>query len=762
MKGVFVMKRPTDKEIRLYSRLSDVDGDLILDSALPATMAPPAAKGRGLHGLFLRPQAAAVAIFTILLALTAAALLTVGVFNKSDEEIPPPHGSYPEASGAVKNPLDSGEEEGEGMDAPTDPAVSPSDSQEPTITPSDTGSTTVVPVETKEHFQDTAPPNVMYTPTYEATAALRKGMSLAEMKAVMGENYTVDGDRYTFTLDTGELLTITTAPNEAGESAITGFAWLGEAAKAVNPLNIPADILQKVQEYATDKVIPVYTMDSLLLPYDRRDLPTVDEVLEGAELHYLRVNVDGDGVILDAEGHGMGGNPHCEDYSLLDDVSALFEESVRVKEYYPILTSMERGAVYFQTSIGDYILYFHGNGLSTTVDGSDTPDEIPIYLMPVTEFHKFARGVVEDQSGLPGIEWIFFEERMDAIEPYKIGGESYQKPATPDTHEAAEQVTVGMTRTELTARLGQGLSTGEQREQGIYYWKLNDGRGFFVYCRPDTGAQAGTEPCVTDIVWLDSAELLSSLGRPSCEAVSKLILTGMSQEAVVSLLSKAPAGTHVSSSSSPGVILSTSVWTWEENRKTYTFVVHWDTFFGETKKITVGETTLTEALEPGAKPTPAMAEKVTVGMRDNAALSQMSGTPTMTKVFGNGILYVWELSDGRFFGVVMENRTSSEAQLFSLSVAYTFYRDSLEEISAPTPENMEAITEDMSALTIFALLGEPTEQTSRIGTLLWVTPESIWWEIEIEFEIVITGSDHGTLNIEYLYVKSITLLRDSE
>ena len=69
---------------------------------------------------------------------------------------------------------------------------------------------------------------------------------------------------------------------------------------------------------------------------------------------------------------------------------------------------------------------------------------------------------------------------------------------------------------------------------------------------------------------------------------------------------------------------------------------------------------------------------------------------------------------------------------------------------------MEAITEGMSTAIVLALLGNPSQMT-RTDTLMWVTPEGAWWEIEIEFESATNGNV-----IDYLEVKSFTLIGDDE
>lgn len=836
------MKQPTDKDLRLYASLSDVDSDLIPDSIIPLKSAPvPAAKKTSkptLRDYLRRPQYASVALAALLVTLTVVALLVTGI-TKGPQTEPPPHGISTDPIGSIKSP------------------------------------------------------------TTEDASALRKGMSLSELVALMGNNYTQEGSRYTFTLDTGEQLAVDYEYIYGGNigTRITGFEWLGSAGETYNPMGLPAEILQKVQEYATDTVIPVYAMSSLIGLYDSTTPPTLDEILKDAEVHYLRTGADGETALLDGEGHGAGGYPQDEAFSFLEDVSALFDESVRVKAYYPIMTSSERGAVYFRTSIGDYILYLHGEVFTLVPEGSEPTlaDPIP-YLMPAAKFHEFAYGVVSDQKSDQGMSWTFSDKRMAVIESYKLTADGYRKPVNIATPEAAEQVEVGMRidfyGNTLTELLGNGHATMSERMKGIFYWELTDGRGFvvtaktvesysgrgdvcavtsvgyfdsaemledlgqpslanaaliregvslvaaeavmgahdhplvplsvpcvwmwqeeghihtltidwrlyttggairqekteagdvtlskmsassaaaqvkvgmtqtaliqlmgkshstaeqqaagilywkkdkgrslFVYCRPDPWSASSTDLCVTDIVWLESGDLLDTLGKPSCAVISQLIRTNMSQEAVVSLLGKAPGGTYVSSSTSTPQ-LSTSSWTWEEDRETYTFTVHWLTAMDNgdgTAEILVREMTLTEALGPNEKPTPAMAEQVTVGMTDNAVLSQMSGIPSMTDFCGEGILYVWELSDGRYFGAVLENRAPEGVESYRFTVTHTFYWDTAEEIGQPTRANAERITPGMSYAAVVALIGEPDSIRKRDNgtmqsTVHWLTDRNL-------------------------------------
>ncbi len=862
-------KRPTDKELRLYASLSRVDGDLILDGMIPSAEAGKTVRASR-KGMFSRPWAASLVLCAVATALAVSLMMDMGLFR--DPAMEP---SLPDTTQDVNRPPE--------LDVPA-------------------------------------------TPSMESAAMLCRGMSFSELVSIMGNSYTRDGHRYTFTLDTGESLTVSAAPNEVGETTVTGFEWLGSAGETYNPMGIPAEILQKVQEYATDKVIPVYAMSSLIKQYQSTTPPTSEDVLEGAELAYLRIDPHGEAVIVNQAGIIRGSFPRGGDFSLLTEVSALFDDSVRVKAYYPILSSKERGAVYFHTSIGDYILYLHGESLPLTPEGLDgTADAVP-YLMPMSAFHQFAYGMV-DKGAMLGIGWDFTEERMAVIESYKLTAADYRKPVNLATPEAAEQikvgdrvksltdtlgvclrcagsralhydkesgkyilpsplpvglhyweltdgsglviysdteatfpdlslsssvvylnvivsykervdvavldnmgtptpatcalitegmeekivtallgtapetsaaedpyslwrwtengevhtvtvywkenlapsvgslspvrtyktvasveheigaaedektVEVGMTQEELIALMGQSLSTEAQRGLGIFCWKLSDGRGLFVYCRPDPWSAGSNELRVTDIVWLESGDLLDTLGSPSCAVVSQLIRTNMSREAVVSLLGKAPGGTYVSSSTSAPQ-LSTSSWTWEEDRETYTFTVHWLTVSDNqngTANIQVREMTLTEALGPNEKPSPSMAEQVTAGMTDNAVLSQMSGTPAMTDFCGDGILYVWELSDGRYFGAVLENRAPEGVESYRFTVTHTFYWDTAEEIGQPTKANAERITQGMSYAAVIALIGEPDSIRKRNdgtirSTVHWLTDRNLLG-VDIEWHV---------------------------
>ena len=886
------MKQPTDKDIRLYASLSDVDSQFILDSTIPLKAAPvPAAKKASkptLWDYLRRPQYASVALAALLVTLTVVALLVTGI-TKGPQTEPPPHENH--------------------------------------TTPED--------------------PFMAVAPTYEAAVSLRKGMTLSELAALMGNDYTQEGTRYTFTLDTGEQLTVSTAPNDGGEPTVTGFEWLGSAGKTYNPMGIPAEILQKVQEYATDKVIPVYAMSSLIGQYDSLTPPTLDEILKDAEVRYLRTSADGETALLDGEGHGAGGYTQDEAFPFLEDVSSLFDDSVRVKGYYPILSSKERGAVYFQTSIGDYILYLHGETFTLVPEGSEpTPaDPIP-YLMPAAKFHEFAYGMV-DKSTMLGIGWYFTEERMAVIEPYKMSAEGYQKPVNLATPEAAEQIKAGMEYTSIAESLGTCLRCAAEqsisrasyartsvalptsyKETGLHYWELTDGSCLAINCIQTYDATLSSDPYrfwVSDILRLDSVEQAEAFGAPSLANYALLsegmshtfacvimgstvdhsdpttadwiwfengethtvtgswssvlwdqipydnltkntadsfayesfetalavqeITVGMSFESVTARLGDCLCGHNAHSPESeingryhfwtlsndrsfalymgtnlpiatsafyqrftttgqtiqyPPVVMDiqrrsgltlgsisqtislviqpgmredvvialagqpsmtvgdlVSAWWWYADGNFYHMIVYWndnDTIgaYGNVKTVARqegGDGQLPDIFIPQKEPTPDDAAMVTVGMSSVDALKIM-GRGNVTTL-GNAALYVWTLTDGRVFCAVAEHDPSDPKQ-GERYVTYTFYRDSLEKVSSPTPENMEAITEGMSTAIVLALLGNPSQMT-RTDTLMWVTPEGAWWEIEIEFESVTNGNV-----IDYLEVKSFTLIGDDE
>ena len=786
-------KRPTDKDLRLYARLSDVDPALIADSAIPepaphlSPVTPPVRKPSGLRSLLARPWAASLAVSTAMLSLVLAALLAMGGFREPTVESPS-HSAHPD---------------------------------------------TLAPL-----------PGETVSPSLENAAALRKGMSLSELVSLMGNNYTQEGTRYTFTLDTGEQLAVDTEYIYGGNvgSRVTGFEWLGNAGKTYNPMGIPAEILQKVQDYATDRVIPVYAMSSLIGQYDSATPPTLDEILKDAEVHYLRTGADGETALLDGEGHGAGGYTQDEAFSFLADVSALFDDSVRVKGYYPIATSSltEGEAVYLQTSIGDYILYLHEDVIFV-LEGDDPPANDPVpYLLPVGVFHRFAYGMV-DQSVHYGIGWAFTEERMAIIEPYKMTAEGYQKPVNIATPEAAEQVEVGMQidfyGNTLTALLGNGHATMSERMKGIFYWELTDGRGFvvtaktvesysgigdvcavtsvgyfdsaemledlgqpslanaaliregvslvvaeavmgahnhllvplsvpcvwswqeeghihtltidwrlyttggsirqekteaksvtlsklsasaaaaqvkvgmtqadlvnlmgksdstpeqqalgilywkrdegkslFVYCRPEDTSRKDPPSIVANIVWLDSPSILNRLGSPSYD-VASLIVEGMSREAVTALMGK-----EISYSYSSGSQLSVSGWSFDHDGLPREFNVYWETVVTaslQTEK-RVQAATLTESWPPDTKPIASLAQAIQIGMTDIMVLNALGGFPTEVFDCGEGFLYIWELNNGRFFGTVLEDRTPDDDGVIQLTVTQILFCDSMEEMA---------------------------------------------------------------------------------
>ena len=672
------MKQPTDKDIRLYASLSDVDSQFILDSTIPlkAAPVPPAEKASKptLWDYLRRPQYASVALAALLVTLTVVALLVTGI-TKGPQTEPPPHG------------------------IPTDP---------------------------------TDPIGSVKIPTAEDAAALRKGMSFTELVSLMGNDYTQEGTRYTFTLDTGEQLTVSTAPSEAGETTVTGFEWLGSAGETYNPMGIPAEILQKVQDYATDRVIPVYAMSSLIGQYDSIIAPTPDEILKDAEVHYLRMGADGEAVILDEEGHGAGGSTLGDDLGLLADVSLLFDESVRVKAYYPIMTSSERGAVYFQTSIGDYILYLHGESLPLTPEGLiGTADAVP-YLMPAAKFHEFAYGVVSDQKPDQGMSWTFSDKRMAVIEPYKMTAEGYQKPVNIATPEAAEQIKVGDKVTSLDETLGvcrrcsatrvlhYNQESGEYilptpLPLGLHYWELTDGSGLVLYADAVTTVP---DPSQSSSLLINfyvaykervDAAVLDDMGTPTVGTCA-LITEGMERYVVHAILGE-PLTFNWSEEN------SNFVWKWMEDGQAHTLRVYWSGGYSDSDlsvtSVEYSAMTVTEAVEDiqiGSSFADIVAR---LGpCRDGHEVDYWGGTSP------NGY-HFWELPDGRwlaaYIGYDIPALTDplglNFEHHFDKTVMHLLYLDSPDRastIGTPGLSMAAEVQTGMKEELVKALMGDPT------------------------------------------------------
>lgn len=673
------MKQPTDKDLRLYASLSDVDSDLIPDSLIPLNAAPvPAAEKTSkptLWDYLRRPQYASVALAALLLTLTVVALLVTGI-TKGPQTEPPPHGI---------------------PTAPADPIGS------------------------------------VKTPTAEDAAALRKGMSFSELVALMGNNYTQEGTRYTFTLDTGEQLAVDYEYIYGGNigTRITGFEWLGSAGKTYNPMGLPAEILQKVQEYATDRVIPVYAMDSLIKQYQSTTPPTSEDVLKDAELAYLRMAPNGETVIVNQDGMIRGSFPRGGDFSLLTEVSALFDDSVRVKAYYPILSSKERGAVYFQTSIGDYILYLHGESLPLTPEGLiGTADALP-YLMPAAKFHEFAYGVVSDQKPDQGMSWTFSDKRMAVIESCKMTAANYRKPINIATPEAAEQIKVGDKVTSLTDTLGVCLRCAGSRALhydkesgeyilpsplpvGLHYWELTDGSGLLIY--GDTGTSVTDES--SSVVYLDfhitckervDAAVLDDMDTPTL-ATCALITEGMEKKVVHAILGE-PLTFNWSEEN------SNFVWKWMENGQAHTLRVYWSGGYGDSN-LTVASTeysvtSVEEALEE-IRVGSSFADIVArLGpCRDGHEVDTFGGT-------NKSGYHFWTLPDGRclaaYIGYDIPALTDplglNFERHFNMTIMHLLYLDSPNSagiIGTPGLSMAAEVQTGMKEELVKALMGNPT------------------------------------------------------
>jgi hypothetical protein len=396
-----------------------------------------------------------------------------------------------------------------------------------------------------------------------------------------------------------------------------------------------------------------------------------------------------------------GSFPRGGDFSLLTEVSALFDDSVRVKAYYPILSSKERGAVYFQTSIGDYILYLHGESLPLTPEGLiGTADAVP-YLMPAAKFHEFAYGVVSDQYPNYGIGWMFSDKRMAVIEPYQMTADGYRKPVNIATPEAAEQVEVGMRidfyGNTLTALLGNGHATMSERMKGIFYWELTDGRGFVVTAKTvESYSGIGDVCAVTSVGYFDSAEMLEDLGQPSL-ANAALIREGVSLVAAEAVMG---AHDHLL------VPLSVPcVWTWQEEGHIHTLTIDWRLYTTgggiRQEKTEAGDVTLSKVSASSA------AAQVKVGMTQTALIQLMGKSDSTPEQQALGIL-CWKRDEGKSLFVYCRPEDTSRKDPPSI-VANIVWLDSpsiLNRLGSPSYDVASLIVEGMSREAVTALMGK--------------------------------------------------------
>ena len=671
-------KAPTDKDLRLYTRLSDVDGDLILDSALPerngAVITPKGDSRPSLWAVLLQPRNASVALAALLLTLTAVALLVTGI-TKGPQTEPPPHS------------------------IPTDPIGS------------------------------------VKIPTAEDAAALRKGMSFSELVALMGNNYTQEGTRYTFTLDTGEQLAVDTEYIYGGTvgSRVTGFEWLGSAGKTYNPMGIPAEILQKVQDYATDRVIPVYAMSSLIGQYDSTTPPTLDEILEDAEVHYLRTGADGETALLDGEGHGAGGYMQGEAFSFLEDVSALFDESVRVKAYYPILTEVERGAVYIVTSVGDYVFYFHEN----PAEDPNVSTEITPYLMPAPLFHRFAYWVLcrhGDIAELQPTVWNVPSAALEVIEPYSLASENFVKPVNKATPAAAATVKKGMEYSDIVEILGlcPGCANSGRRRSspssnpatilpeeclpsdGLHCWELTDGSAlavFFLQKRLPQSPSSNPEytyPVGQAISW-KSAEVLDSIGSVSL-ATCALVTEGMEMSIVRGILGE-PLDSEWSEEDGK------YIWKWMEDGQAHTLQVYWSGGYGDSD-LTVA------SIEHSVMTIEEVVGEIKLGSSFADIVARLGPCRDGHKVdsFGGtnkSGYHFWTLPDGRCLAAYIGYNIRALTDPLGLNAEYHFYMtvmhllyldspDSASTIGTPGLSMAAEVQTGMKEELVKALMGNPT------------------------------------------------------
>lgn len=671
MKGDTDMKPIRDKDLRLYQQVTNLDDDLILE-AMTEPVTPSARRARGqraeaIQRFFTHPMVASLAVSTVILSVLVAVLLATGAFDTPTVIEPPAHGSYPE---------------------------------------------------------ETYPSQLPQVPTAEGAASLHKGMSVADMEALLGKNYTVEDGQYTFTLDTGEKLTVSTSPDT---SLLSGFIWQGETAKAVNPMNIPADILEKIQEYAADMVVPVYTMESLFAKYDRSDLPTADEVLEGAEIRYLRMSADGEITVTDEEGHSAGGALPAEGYELLQDLSVLFDTSVKVKAYYPILTPAEGGSVYFRTSIGDYVLYLH----EATSTASDQSAAIEPYLMPVVDFHLFAYGVVsQTQNGQAAVDTIVMNS---LTERYLITSDDYKKPVNRATPEAAAQVQEGMLlpvyelgtclrcaaesfSLSSYARTTVVLPT-HNKGKGLHYWELTDGTCLVINCIQTYDATLSSGPYrfwVSDILRLDSVEQVEAFGTPSL-ANYELLYEGMSRNLACTIM-----GDTITDFASSH---TEQYWGWVENEKTHIVTVSWKSVLWDPIPYNNVNKSITKSLVYESRDISQGAEEIELGMSFAAIVARVGNCLCghTVDLFGGASrvgYHYWELPDGRCLAVYVGYNIPATSDAFepvfsahyNQSAMHILWLDDVEgreSVGTPSLRNVQNISYDLKQEVVLALMGQP-------------------------------------------------------
>jgi hypothetical protein len=235
-----------------------------------------------------------------------------------------------------------------------------------------------------------------------------------------------------------------------------------------------------------------------------------------------------------------------------------------------------------------------------------------------------------------------------------------------------------MTQTALIQLMGKSHSTAEQQAAGILYWKRDEGKSLFVYCRPEDTSRKDPPSIVANIVWLDSPSILNRLGSPSYDIASSLIVEGMSHEAVNALMGK-----EISYSYSSGSQLSVSGWSFDHDGLPRKFNVYWETVVTaslQTEK-RVQAATLTESWPPDTKPIPTLTQAIQIGMTDLMVLNVLGVLPTQVFDCGEGFLYVWEQTDGRFFGTVLEDLTPDDDEVIQLTVTQILFCDSMEEMA---------------------------------------------------------------------------------
>ena len=329
--------------------------------------------------------------------------------------------------------------------------------------------------------------------------------------------------------------------------------------------------------------------------------------------------------------------------------------------------------------------------------------------------------------------------------------------------EAVEEIQIGSSFADIVARLGpcrdghEVDTFGGTNKSGYHFWTLPDGRCLAAYIGYDIPAL--TDPLglnferhfnmtIMHLLYLDSPNSAGIIGTPGLSMAAE-VQTGMKEQLVKALMGNPTATVE-------GL---QSVWEWTEGGKTYTLTAYWKDNapvgfhknFNTVSRFELTEDAPSAPLIPHKTPTLADAQAITEGMTASELLTIMgSGAEASTGV--GYTYYIWTLSDGQAFCAVTEDDWASEDQHERI-VTYMYFRDSVEEVAIPTPQNAETVTEGMSMATVYALLGNKHVYKEHISETdrTWYTPKGVWWDILVTFEAV----EYPETNRSRAYVSSV-------